>query len=87
MACNDAESESKGSNQLPSTLMEFTSNDYKNNLSAQYDTRSIMSGLTNGFKRMRESVNATAAEKATNSPTFELFFNLRTSGNSYLCQL
>ena len=46
MARNDAESESEGSDPLRSDLMEFTSNFYKNNPSAQIDTEIIMSGLT-----------------------------------------
>ena len=62
MARHDAESESsEGSDPLRSALMEFTSNFYKNNPSAQLDTESIMSGLTDGFERMRGTAKAAAA--------------------------
>ena len=64
MARHDAESESEGSDPLRSALMEFTSNFYKNNPSAQLDTESIMSGLTDGFERMRGTAKAAADAKA-----------------------
>ena len=64
MARHDAESESEDSDQLRSALMEFTSNFYKNNPSAQLDTESIMSGLTDGFERMRGTAKAAADTKA-----------------------
>ena len=63
MARNDAESESEGSDPLRSALMEFTSQFYKNNPSAQIDTESIMSGLTDGFERMRGTAKAAADAK------------------------
>ena len=64
MARNKAESESEGSDPLRSALWEFTSNFYKNNPSAQIDTGSIMSGLTDGFERMRGTAKAAVAAKA-----------------------
>ena len=68
MARNDAESESEGSDQLRSALMEFTSNFYKNNPSAQIDTKRIMSGRTDGFERMRGTAKAAADKKEDDAP-------------------
>ena len=64
MARHDAESESEGSDPLRSALMEFTSNFYKTNPSAQINTDRIMSGLTDGFERMRGTAKAAANAKA-----------------------
>ena len=69
MARNDAESESEGSDQLRSALMEFTTKFYKTNPTAQFDTRSIMSGLTDGFKKMKETTKATASAMAASPHT------------------
>ena len=70
MARNDAESKSEGSDHLLSALMEFTSIFYKNNPSAQYNAGSIMSGLTDGFEKMRADTTAVAKSATASVCTF-----------------
>ena len=70
MAHNDADSEYEGSDRIRSALMDFTTNFFKNKLSAQFDTGSVMSGLTDGFEKMRETAKATAAAKTAIPRTF-----------------